>query len=87
MEIIKKNLLKCGVCGKLKGTIEEKNNWTVPVICKCELRSDEKINPSCMCIWWEDTNSPRIIWRPWTDSIDSDGIKRHSPIWAGPSSW
>lgn len=87
MKIIKKNLIKCDVCGKLKGTIEEKYNWTVPVLYKCRMRKGERINPACMCIWWEDTKNPRIIWKPWTDNIESDWERWHNPAFAWPSIW
>lgn len=87
MIILQKNLIKCKKCWKLRWTIKEKYNGVVPVQCKCDFWGTKKPNPCCMCIGWEDTNNPRIIWKPCTDNIESDGQVWHNPHFAGPTVW
>ena len=89
MFILEKNLIKCETCGKLRGTILEKYNELVPVWCKCDFKNAARprANPCAMCIGREDTDDPRIIWRPISDHKIEDGRWVHSAHFCGPMNW
>lgn len=77
----------CGVCGNYQGSVVEKNNGRVPILCQCDLHELVEKNgrrsafpsPSMIC-----PNGDVLYWTPTTNYIGNDGKWWHVPYFAGP---
>ncbi|MEA2088388.1 MAG: hypothetical protein U9O55_00925 [Patescibacteria group bacterium] len=76
MNIISKKIKKCKKCGYYNGSIEEKFNGKVPVVCYCDLSSGRANEFNPVIIGFPDG---RLFWKPISDYKDKNGEFRHVP--------
>ena len=82
--LLEVNIIQCPHCGNFRGTVCERNNGELPVLCKCDLDgaySDSGQLPSPSMISPEGSE----LWcTPTTEYKTEDGDMIHAPYFSAP---
>lgn len=77
-------LVHCQVCGYYGGIYFEKNNGEVPVICRCKMAEELKLNGKFPSPSMYSPDGRSVRWIPITNHLASDGRWWHVSHYGSP---
>lgn len=87
MDIVRRDLKRCPMCGYLYGWVAELHNGDVPVFCPCETWTDVSVNPKTGHRWSPSMISLRggtLRFTPGTGYRAADGANVYVPLFSAP---